>query len=136
MISSLVISRVCSILELRFPRIYISYIHYYYYYYNYHYYYYCIIYVLYNRYILSASDKVAPQLGPPKWRKTTREILGRAHLSLSSGKGGSVLIHVGTNNVEREGTTVIVRKYRNLVTTLKQTWVEQVILSGMYNIYQ
>ena len=35
------------------------------------------------------------------------------------GKGGSVLVHVGTNNVEREGTTAIVRKYRNLVRTLK-----------------
>ena len=47
------------------------------------------------------------------------------------GKGGSVLVHVGTNNVEREGTTAIVRKYRNLVRTLKQTRVEQVILSGI-----
>ena len=26
---------------------------------------------------------------------------------MGSGKGGSVLIHVGTNNVEREGTTAI-----------------------------
>ena len=48
-----------------------------------------------------------------------------------SGKGGSVLVHVGTNNVEREGTTAIVRKYRQLVRTLKQTRVEQVILSGI-----
>ena len=47
------------------------------------------------------------------------------------GKGGSVLVHVGTNNVEMEGTTAIVRKYRNLVRTLKQTRVEQVILSGI-----
>ena len=47
------------------------------------------------------------------------------------GKGGSVLVHVGTNNVEREGTTAIVRKYRQLVRTLKQTRVEQVILSGI-----
>ena len=46
-------------------------------------------------------------------------------------KGGSVLVHVGTNNVEREGTTAIVRKYRNLVRTLKQMRVEQVILSGI-----
>ena len=46
-------------------------------------------------------------------------------------KGGSVLVHVGTNNVDREGTTAIVRKYRQLVRTLKQTWVEQVILSGI-----
>ena len=37
-------------------------------------------------------------------------------------KGGSVLVHVGTNNVE---------KYRNLVRTLKQTRVEQVILLGI-----
>ena len=47
------------------------------------------------------------------------------------GKGGSVLVYVGTNNVDREGTTAIVRKYRNLVRTLKQTRVEQVILSGI-----
>ena len=46
-------------------------------------------------------------------------------------KGGSVLVHVGTNNVEREGTTAIIRKCRNLVRTLKQTQVEQVILSGI-----
>ena len=50
---------------------------------------------------------------------------------VGSGKGGSVLVHVGTNNVEREGKTAIVRKYRNLVRTLKQTRVEQVILSGI-----
>ena len=49
-----------------------------------------------------------------------------------SGKGGSVSVHVGTNNVEREGTTAIVRKYRKLIRTLKQTQVEQVILSGIF----
>ena len=45
---------------------------------------------------------------------------------VGSGKGGSVLVHVGSNNVEREGTTAIIRKYRQLVRTLKQ-----VILSGI-----
>ena len=50
------------------------------------------------------------------------------------GKGGSVLVHVGTNNVERKGTTAIVRKYRKLVRTLKQTRVEQVILSGILQV--
>ena len=50
---------------------------------------------------------------------------------VGSGKGRSVLVHVGTNNVEREDTTDIVRKHRNLVRTLKQTRVEQVILSGI-----
>ena len=33
--------------------------------------------------------------------------------------------------MEREDTTAIVRKYRQLDRTLKQTWVEQVILSGI-----
>ena len=51
-----------------------------------------------------------------------------------SGKGGSILVHVGTNNVEREGTTAIVTKYRLLVRTLKQTRVEQIILSGILPI--
>ena len=32
--------------------------------------------------------------------------------NIGSGKGGSVLVHVGTNNIEREGTTAIIRKYR------------------------
>ena len=50
---------------------------------------------------------------------------------VGSGKGGSVLVHVGINNLEREGTTVIVRKYRNLSRTLKRTRVERVILSGI-----
>ena len=50
---------------------------------------------------------------------------------MGSGKGGSVLVHVWISNIEREGTTAIVRKYRQLVRTLKQTRVEQVILSGI-----
>ena len=42
---------------------------------------------------------------------------------VGSGKGGSVFEQVRTNNVEREGTTAIVGKYRNLSRTLKQTRV-------------
>ena len=58
-------------------------------------------------------------------------ITERVENIVGSGKGGSVLVHVGTNNIEREGTTAIVRKYRKLVRTLKQTRVEQVTLSGI-----
>ena len=50
-------------------------------------------------------------------------ITERVENIVGSGKGGSVLVHVGTNNVEREGTTAIVRKHRQLVRTLKQTRV-------------
>ena len=58
-------------------------------------------------------------------------ITERVENIVGSGKGGSVLVHIGTNNVEREGTTAIVNKYRKLVRTLKQMQVEQVILSGI-----
>ena len=51
-------------------------------------------------------------------------IIERVENIVHSGKSGSVLVHVGTHNVERECTTAIVRKYRNLVRTLKQTRVE------------
>ena len=47
------------------------------------------------------------------------------------GKGGSILVHVGTNNAETEGITAIVTKYRQLVTTAKQTCVQKIILSGV-----
>ena len=43
---------------------------------------------------------------------------------MGSGKGGSVFVHVGTNNVEREVTNAI-------VMTLKHTRVEQVMNAVM-----
>ena len=50
---------------------------------------------------------------------------------LGHGQGGSILVHVGTNNADRDGTTKIVQRYRELVETLKKTRVEQIILSGI-----
>ena len=47
------------------------------------------------------------------------------------GKGGSITVHIGTDNAGREDTTAIVRKYRQLVRRAKQTQVEQTILSGI-----
>ena len=77
--------------------------------------------------ILNKADDVVVCLPGAKIGAITE----RVENVVGSGKGGSVLVHVGTNNVEREGTTAIVRKYRNLVRTLKQMRVEQVILSGI-----
>ena len=77
--------------------------------------------------VLNKGDDVVICLPGSKIEAITE----RVENIVGSGKGGSVLVHVGTNNVEREGTTAIVRKYWNLVRTLKQTWVEQVILSGI-----
>ena len=59
------------------------------------------------------------------------EVTERVENIVDSGKGRSVLVHIGTNNVEREGTTAIVTKYRNLVRTLKQMLLEKVVLSGI-----
>ena len=73
--------------------------------------------------VLNKGDDVVVCLPGAK----IEEITERVENIVGSGKGGSVLVHVGTNNVEREGTTAIVRKYWQLVRTLKQTRVEQVI---------
>ena len=50
------------------------------------------------------------------------------------GQGGSILVHVGTNNADKDGTTKIVQRYRELVETLKKTRVEQIILSGILQV--
>ena len=34
---------------------------------------------------------------------------------MGGGNGGSILIHIGTNNTAKEGTTAIVEKYRSLL---------------------
>ena len=52
------------------------------------------------------------------------EIMGR-------GNGGSILVHIGTNNADKEGTTAILDKYRNLLKKTKQARIGQIILSGM-----
>ena len=77
--------------------------------------------------VLNKGDDVVVCLPGAKIEAITE----RVENIVGSGNGGSVLVRVGTNNVEREGTTAIVRKYRNLVRTLKQTRVEQVIMSGI-----
>ena len=77
--------------------------------------------------VLNKGDDVVVCLPGAKIEAITQRVKN----IVGSGKGGSVLVHVGTNNVEREGITAIVRKYRQLVRTLKQTRVEQVILSGI-----
>ena len=48
-----------------------------------------------------------------------------------SGQGSSNLVHEGANSADREGTTVIVRKYRQLARRAKQTRVEPIIMSGI-----
>ena len=50
---------------------------------------------------------------------------------MGRGKGGTILVHIGTNNADKEGTTAIVDKYRKLLKKTKESRVEQIILSGI-----
>ena len=46
------------------------------------------------------------------------KIMGRGH-------GGYIVVHVGTNNADKEGTTAILEKYRNLLKMTKQARVDR-----------
>ena len=39
---------------------------------------------------------------------------------MGRGNGGTLLVHIGTNNAGKEGTTAIVKKYRNLLMKTKE----------------
>ena len=58
-------------------------------------------------------------------RERVEQIMGR-------GNGGSILVHIGTNNADKEGTTAIVEKYRNLLNQTKQARVGQIIFQEFY----
>ena len=53
-----------------------------------------------------------------------------------NGHGGSILVHVGTNNAEKEGTTAIIVKYRKLVCTLNRREADCVIWNTADNRQQ
>ena len=61
-------------------------------------------------------------------RERVGKIMGR-------GNRGSILVHVGTNNAYKEGTTAIVEKYRKLLKMTKQARVGQIILSGILPVF-
>ena len=60
----------------------------------------------------------------------------RVEQIMGRGNGGSILVHVGTNNADKEGTTSIIEKYRNLLKKMKQARVEQIILSGILPVFE
>ena len=60
--------------------------------------------------------------------KRVEQIIGR-------GNGGSILVHIGTNNADKEGTTAILEKYRNLLKKTKQARIGQIILSGILPVF-
>ena len=81
--------------------------------------------------ILSKGEYVAVCLPDPRKEHVTErveQIMGR-------GNGGSILIHIGTNNAVKEGTTIIVEKYRNLLRKTKQAMVGHIILSYILPVF-
>ena len=59
----------------------------------------------------------------------------RVEQIMGSGNGESILARVGTNNADKEGTTAIVEKYRNLLKKTKQARAGQIILSGIFPVF-
>ena len=60
--------------------------------------------------------------------KRVEKIMGR-------GKGGTIVVHVGTNNADNGGTTAIVDKYRNLLKKTKEARVGQKNISGILPVF-
>ena len=58
-------------------------------------------------------------------------ITERLQRIMGRGNGGTILVYIGTNNADKEGTTAIVKKYRNLLKKTKEARVGQIILSGI-----
>ena len=59
----------------------------------------------------------------------------RVEKVMGRGKGGTILVHIGTNNAVKEGTTAIVDKYRKLLKKTKEARVEQIIVSGILPVF-
>ena len=50
---------------------------------------------------------------------------------MGRGNGGTILVHVGTNNTDKKGTTAMFEKYRKLLKKTKQARLGHIILSGI-----
>ena len=59
----------------------------------------------------------------------------RVEQIMGRGNGGSILIHIGTNNKDKEGTTAILEKYSDLLKKTKQARAGQIILSGILPVF-
>ena len=59
----------------------------------------------------------------------------RVNKIMGRGNGGSIVVHVGTNKADKEGTTAILEKYRDLLKKTKQARVGQIIISGILPVF-
>ena len=68
-----------------------------------------------------------------EWEKGVCEggAVGCVAKVVGPGKGGAVLVHVGTNDVNKNGSYEVMGRYRELVRELKRVWVGQIVLSSV-----
>ena len=59
----------------------------------------------------------------------------RVEQIMGRGNGGSILVHIGTNNADKERTTAILEKYWNLLKKTKQARAGHIILSGILPVF-
>ena len=64
-----------------------------------------------------------------------QHVTERVEESMGRGNGGSILVHIGTNNADKEGTTAILEKYRNLLKKTNQARIGHIILSGILPVF-
>ena len=62
-------------------------------------------------------------------------VTARVEKTMGRGKGGTILVHIGTNNADKEGTTAIRDKYSKLLKKTKEARVGQIILSGILPVF-
>ena len=54
---------------------------------------------------------------------------------MGRGNGETLLVHIGTNNADKDGPTAIVKKYMDLLKKTKEARVGQIILSGNLPVF-
>ena len=59
----------------------------------------------------------------------------RVEQIMGRGNGGSIVVHVGTNNADKEGTTTTLEKYRNLLEKTKHARIGQITLSAILPVF-
>ena len=59
----------------------------------------------------------------------------RVEKIMGRGNRGTILVHVGTNNADKEGTTAIIENYRELLKKTKQARAGQIIISGILPVF-
>ena len=64
-------------------------------------------------------------------RGKIEDIAEKAGQVMGGSTGGALLVNVGTNNAEKEGTSATFSKCKRLIKTLKEARIGHIVLSGI-----